>query len=275
MIGLWFTLRTHAAVIWNNEPDEKKVPDVQALSIPHQPLSTSVARLQRLGSTQNSSSEVHGTEIRESQLYKRILGQSLKQVGLEADGTRQNSLVELPGPNGSAPTPHMPPPKSSGGESARSDIHIPGFTDAQNSSLVREVAEIAATAATIAARDATKAPRKTSLAANAPVQGSLGKPHHAKAVLVHDHEEQVGAEAAHEGGGHDAPNWSRMKSSVILCGATVLYALIAEILVGCVDVILQGSGIDEKFLGITLFALVPNTTEFLVSKYISILRGSY
>lgn len=30
-----------------------------------------------------------------------------------------------------------------------------------------------------------------------------------------------------------------------------------------VDVVLQDSGIEEKFLGITLFALVPNTTEFM------------
>jgi len=30
-----------------------------------------------------------------------------------------------------------------------------------------------------------------------------------------------------------------------------------------VDIVLEGSGIDEKFLGITLFALVPNTTEFM------------
>ena len=37
----------------------------------------------------------------------------------------------------------------------------------------------------------------------------------------------------------------------------------AEILVDVVDVILEGSGIDEKFLGVTLFALVPNTTEFM------------
>ena len=34
-------------------------------------------------------------------------------------------------------------------------------------------------------------------------------------------------------------------------------------LVDVVDVILDGSGIDEKFLGVTLFALVPNTTEFM------------
>jgi Ca2+:H+ antiporter len=62
-------------------------------------------------------------------------------------------------------------------------------------------------------------------------------------------------------------------------GCTALYAIIAgeliikrmasmsklfaEILVDVVDVVLKGSGIDEKFLGVTLFALVPNTTEFM------------
>ena len=34
-------------------------------------------------------------------------------------------------------------------------------------------------------------------------------------------------------------------------------------MVDVVDVILEDSGIDEKFLGVTLFALVPNTTEFM------------
>jgi Ca2+:H+ antiporter len=33
--------------------------------------------------------------------------------------------------------------------------------------------------------------------------------------------------------------------------------------VDVVDVVLKGSGIDEKLLGVTLFALVPNTTEFM------------
>ncbi len=40
-------------------------------------------------------------------------------------------------------------------------------------------------------------------------------------------------------------------------------AWVTEILVDVVDVVLEGSGIDEKFLGVTLFALVPNTTEFM------------
>ena len=39
--------------------------------------------------------------------------------------------------------------------------------------------------------------------------------------------------------------------------------MLTEILVDVVDVVLQGSEIPEKLLGVTLFALVPNTTEFM------------
>ena len=271
IIGLWFTLRTHAAVIWNNEVDEKKQHDSQQLGS-QQPFGGAPhGRLQRHGSTQNSSEAARGAEIRDSQLYKRILGQSLKQVGLgpREDGSRHNSIGEQTAGNGSAQTPHLPPPKSSGGDSSRSDVHIPGFSEAQNTNLVREVAEMAATAAAIAAREATR-PRKPSITPNPPPHGTH-KPPTIRAGVIHEPvDAPITASAeAQAGGGHDAPNWSRMKSSVILCGATILYALIAEILVNTVDVVLKNVAIDEKFLGITLFALVPNTTEFLVSPLIT------
>jgi Ca2+:H+ antiporter len=82
-------------------------------------------------------------------------------------------------------------------------------------------------------------------------------------------------------GGHDAPSWSRAFSATVLLGCTFLYAVIAgasasqqmlilnayyaspELLIDVIDVVLEGSGIDEKLLGITLLALVPNTTEFM------------
>lgn len=105
-----------------------------------------------------------------------------------------------------------------------------------------------------------------------------GRPRHAGMSEPAEVEE---AAAAGGHGGHDAPSWSRVTSASVLLACTALYAIIAgeyrppnpvlstrsrialELLVDVVDVVLEGSGIDEKFLGTTLFALVPNTTEFM------------
>ncbi|KAI9591763.1 hypothetical protein BDF19DRAFT_416852 [Syncephalis fuscata] len=63
-------------------------------------------------------------------------------------------------------------------------------------------------------------------------------------------------------GGHDAPEWSKLKSSVVLLSCTVLFAAVAELLVDTVDEVMENLTLEEKFLGVTLFALVPNVTEF-------------
>lgn len=243
LIGLWFTLRTHAAVIWNAEVEEKKHEENMHAS--------TTLRASQPSTTAESSS----IDVRDSPLYKRILGQSLKQAGLPQrsdDYSRQSST-----------TPHVVPPKSSA-EGSSSKFRVPGLSEADNQTIVREVAEIAATTAVLAQRE--RMTRKVSgnfqSVHNPPRQSHAPRP----ATVVPDGEEtlnQAPADAGH--GGHDAPNWSRMKSTVILLGATVLYAIIAEILVDTVDVVLESFAIDQKFLGITLFALVPNTTEFLVS----------
>ncbi|KAF9933125.1 hypothetical protein FBU30_006449 [Linnemannia zychae] len=77
-----------------------------------------------------------------------------------------------------------------------------------------------------------------------------------QAALKHEHDDE--GDEAH--GGHDSPNWSKAKSATVLLACTVLYSIIAEILVDSVDAV---SSIDEKLLGLTLFALVPNVTEFM------------
>lgn len=279
IIGLWFTLRTHAAVIWNNEIDEKKshVVDSQLLAGVTQQAPPPHARLQRQ-QTSNGSDPSRGQELRDSHLYKKILGQSLRQVGLsprgeEPAGATSASNLARNASNAAGTTSHLVPPKSSGNDNARSDVHIPGFTDAENNNLVREVAEIAASAATYAAQSATRSLRNGSVGSHG--HGHATHPHIPsvpRSVTLPGVDADAAAAEAPAAGGHDAPNWSRAKSSIILMGATLLYALIAEILVNTVDVILQGFAIDEKFVGITLFALVPNTTEFLVSA--SCLRSS-
>ncbi|KAF3766470.1 hypothetical protein M406DRAFT_277368 [Cryphonectria parasitica EP155] len=252
VIGLWFTLRTHAAVIWNTEQDEKK----------HEEQLRGIGGHSAPRNGYPFLTESTGTDIRESHIYKRTLGQTLRQVGLQPSGSG----------NGTVATPHLPPPKNNG---IGSSVHIPGFSDAENSQLVHQIAEIATTAAAAAARDARGSVAKGT-APNTPhvPQGHSGtggsisasvRPPPIRTATFPDHEDPLGAHADAGGGhgGHDAPNWSRSKSAVILMGATVLYAIIAEILVDTVDVVLNGIAIDEKFLGITLFALVPNTTEFL------------
>lgn len=294
VIGLLFTLRTHAAVIWSTDLDEKKSVAMPMLTTA--PTADVSPRDTRTPTMVNGSGSSYGTSksglfvprntIRDTQLYKKILGQSLKQAGLppiaaenqlepEDTGTsREGSQIH--GVEHQNKTPHVIPPKSGSLDSnqvvsPKMIPVVPGLSVEDNTNLVRQVAEIAATAATVAARDATQNPRSASYQAThaQPGHGSQRiRPSTTRGSTALDTSHatlpgapvKAGEEAA---GGHDAPNWSRTKSAIILMTATVAYAIIAEVLVDTVDVVLDSVDIDEKFLGITLFALVPNTTEFL------------
>ncbi|KAL4869328.1 hypothetical protein BDV12DRAFT_83407 [Aspergillus spectabilis] len=259
VIGLWFTLRTHAALIWATEADEKKAAALaheqstddqghQFFSTPHLGAAT--------GSTGPRNS------VRDSQLYKRILGQSLRDVGLSDNAGEYAANQSESGPSGdNNTTPYIVPPRKEGEDNQPGFTEYTGFSEQQSEHLVRKVTEVAATAATVAARDVARTrklsgPRGLSRPAAKNTQSKQVK------TILEDHDD-VGLEQSPTTGGHDAPNWSKAKSSVILLVATVFYAIIAEILVNTVDVVLESVDIDEKFLGITLFALVPNTTEFL------------
>ena len=297
VVGLMFTLRTHAAVIWNNEPDEKKDAkmDQMAQRVERHasvPGTAGLAYEEPRSQTQQqqpTQGSLPRENVRDSQMYKRILNQSLRQAGVASSPTapaKKQDDREASVPN----TPYLVPPKTPEGDGGiKAPVRISGLSAEDNRALLQEIAEMAATAATVAARDATKAPRRASImatTANGPPskqQGSASSkdtkdpttPHKRTTMNVehgslHDSDlppdvpiptEQAASPEAP--GGHDAPNWSRTKSAVILLTATVAYAIIAEILVDTVDAVLGSIDIDEKFLGITLFALVPNTTEFL------------
>lgn len=257
VVGLLFTLRTHAATIWSNEPDEKEKKPFDAaanslsnsghLEFPHSTMSRTA--------TGQSVSRAH---IRDTQLYKRIVGQTQHEFGLGLEG--QPVVGSPPNNKTGGSTPHVVPPKDS---NEHPTFHVEGLTDEASDALVRHITEIAATTTALATRDVTRAPHKAARMVSTPSKGD--RPHHhrtATAATEAAPEEQEAA-PGHTSGGHDAPNWSRQKSAAILLTATVAYAIIAEILVDTVDSVLEGSDIDEKFLGITLFALVPNTTEFL------------
>lgn len=62
---------------------------------------------------------------------------------------------------------------------------------------------------------------------------------------------------------HDAPEWGRFKSLLVLFVCTVLFALIAEDLIKSIEPTLTAIGISQTFAGLTIVALVPNTAEFV------------
>lgn len=93
---------------------------------------------------------------------------------------------------------------------------------------MRNVAEVAAAAATLAVHHSqTPTPQPTPRVPPMGQVGGLGLGVSPKEMRGHVSEWDDHPETVVAGGGHDAPNWSRTKSSVILLGATILYAIIA------------------------------------------------
>lgn len=200
--------------------------------------------------------------LRDSGLYKRILGQSLNSAGLRSDAGTAGYQGGYQGA-----TLHVVPPRSAGDEllstsygsvnesntrqQQQTPINAPGVFGEENANPSRGMAAVAATTAV-----------QEGIRHGISRKNTITRPPPSMPTVEEGIAAGVGLQDA--AGGHDAPNWSKAKSSVVLLGATILYAIIAEILVDTVDVVLENFDIDEKFLGITLFALVPNTTEFLV-----------
>ncbi|KAL1835394.1 hypothetical protein VTK73DRAFT_5684 [Phialemonium thermophilum] len=105
VIGLWFTLRTHAAVIWNYEIEEKRHEEQQQQQQQQQ------HQHQQHLPHHGTAAETTGADIRDSHLYKRILGQSLRQVGLHPKSDEPSSSdnrVASRDPRGRLPTSCRP-----------------------------------------------------------------------------------------------------------------------------------------------------------------------
>lgn len=262
LVGLWFSLRTHASQIWQNP---------QPLLNPLVDISSSnrlATYLRSLQPTSHSSS-------REPR-YKRSNNPCEYEVESRNQTPAPRPVEPLPGSS-------RPPLSPASPSQRRVSIAAPQQSMIQNYTPIIESVDLAlknshlhpmqlpenmstddfTRAVAIATVSALR--HQQAVQAQSPAKVKLGG-HEVDCVATH--------------GGHEAPEWSRTTSAAVLLGCTALYALIAgrysrrcnfptglnllvELLVDVVDVVLQGSGIEEKFLGVTLFALVPNTTEFM------------
>lgn len=239
LIGLWFTLRTHAAIIWQVPPATTAAPTAVHPTIAAAPNRLPQREQDGVGQQGGYQSESarNTANMRDSVLYKRILGQSLSGVGYRSDGAVPTPVTAPSTHPGQSL--HVVPPRSVGddimsGPLLRNPpVSIPGLSSEQNAKLVRGVAEVAAAAATAAVQDVqrqheTQYGTVRKIQPHTTVTTDVARVSQPTAVATPAFELDGfigGAEAVH--GGHDAPNWGKHKSAVILLGATVLYAIIA------------------------------------------------
>ncbi|KAI0311509.1 hypothetical protein OF83DRAFT_1150588 [Amylostereum chailletii] len=246
ILGLWFSLRTHASQIWQNPQQLLHPQESGRMSMYHKlvPATNAIpgsaprggSILRHKSSFAGSEAEAHpsrsGTPLPHSRSQQASLErQAAENSGAAAPSTSQRR-ISYAIPN----APYAP--------ILESVDHAMKDTGLRPSHLPENMTT----------DDFTRAIAVATVSALRHQQVNVGPAR-----------PRDGAEAEEAGGhgGHDAPSWSRTTSASVLLGCTALYAIIAELLVDVVDVVLEGSGIDEKFLGITLFALVPNTTEFM------------
>lgn len=231
-IGLWFSLRTHASQIWQNPtPAHQQHPTTNANTM-H--TTTGTAPMTSIPSAQRAS------------IYKRMMPASVYQQLLPSHRPQSQTSQS----NSAKGTAGRRVSSTEGAELPQLDLPA-SYTEED---LSRAFALTAS-----AFHNAMQEQQRQQQHQNQQQSANQAMPRSAAPrQSVHETDDDDGGH-----GGHDAPSWSRQTSVSVLLGCTVLYAIIAEILVDVVDVVLDGSGIDEKFLGISLFALVPNTTEFM------------
>ncbi|KAF8134027.1 hypothetical protein EV363DRAFT_1258711 [Boletus edulis] len=243
LVGLWFSLRTHASQIWQNPQ-----PLLHSLEMPPS---------HRFSGYQRTSGPNVAPQIAVREAPKRVDPVATEQdipsscpisVPKTAESTSAQQQV------GATRSPVSP--------SVRRVSYAPPPSTHQHLTPLMESVDLAVKNTqlpeSLSKDDFTRAVAVATVSALRHQQNQSVSPARPRTSISGDPDTGVGGHT-----GHEAPEWSRMTSAAVLLACTALYAIIAELLIEVVDVVLKDSGIDEKFLGITLFALVPNTTEFM------------
>ncbi|KAI0917002.1 hypothetical protein AcW1_007688 [Taiwanofungus camphoratus] len=255
VIGLWFSLRTHASQIWQN-PQQLLHP----IDIPVHEGQSRTSLYHRLipGVSNTQSSQRPQDPLRHK---PSIITTSADSTIPSRSQTPLQSSSFIPGQQRSSGVQGQTPQLSTGRRISYANppvLQTQGYTpllDTVNHAIKDSGLQPMSLPENMTTDDFTRAVAVATVSALRHQQNTSRSPAGVRVSAA----ELEGAEH----GGHDAPSWSRTTSASVLLACTAFYAIIAELLVDVVDVVLEGSGIDEKFLGVTLFALVPNTTEFM------------
>ncbi|KAJ3813523.1 hypothetical protein F5876DRAFT_73777 [Lentinula aff. lateritia] len=290
LIGLWFSLRTHASQIWQNpqqllnpldlplhNPSHSQHPQ-QAPGHLRQSLYHKLvpANVQRTLSHRASAFNIGGGARPQTPVTPLTPGGTQRRP---ASPVYQRRVSYAPVPTSGVPTipataiPTLPQTSSLAPPTSASTSGYAPILESVDQAVKNSNINSLQLPETMTTDEFTRAVAVATVSALRHQQQSTQVHSPARLRASGLESEGVAGHGGHGGavgghGGHDAPSWSRFTSASVLLSCTALYAVIAEILVDVIDVILGdsssgGSAIDEKFLGVTLLALVPNTTEFM------------
>lgn len=229
LIGLWFSLRTHASQIWQN----------QQYLPPTVPQSAAIAQLSHTAGLPPSRLNLPNR----SSVYKNLPQHrgSLNTAQRQSVASTHAGDVSFSGSGkGSLPRDSRSSQLPMSGPQHDNLQAITGYSaDEVN----RAFQVVAATASALQTQQQPGVPSdlrpvqglpRSFSAGNTAMLGHMSTPTPAlRRQSSHMHEREVskgeGGADEHSGGhgGHDAPNWSRFKSYSVLFGCTVLYAIIA------------------------------------------------
>jgi Ca2+:H+ antiporter len=200
LIGLWFSLRTHASQIWQNPQQVMKVdePPAGAMHPAHR-----------------------------ASLYQRLTPQAVMQQLLPTHRQTSNTGHEREPPK-SATAPEeaqqirqdMPPPPATAAPYQGPTGYTP-FLETIHRDLKAESCTPMRLPSSLTTEDFTRAVAAATVSA---LRQQNSIPQTAKARPT------SGADAAHDDdseGGHEGPSWSRGMSATVLLSCTLLYAIIA------------------------------------------------
>ncbi|KAF5001493.1 hypothetical protein FDECE_10931 [Fusarium decemcellulare] len=206
-IGLWFTLRTHAAIIWTGDAHDKK----------------------------HDGRGQHPTSKHPIQVIPTISVGTSSEAGGVSSSKGRSSIK----PTVTVKSPHE----------RLSPIASP-LRKTKSNTLVPEVSHM------------NPAQGGCEVLPELPEEDDSHDLHRARTTSVSSIDTRAAkARVSHDDSWRSVPNWTRTKSLLVLFGATLLYGVLANIIIETVDSILKEFHAYEKFVGLTIFALVPNTTE--------------
>jgi Ca2+:H+ antiporter len=228
LIGLWFSLRTHASQIWQNPQQLMHPLDFNAVNVPGS--SNRMSLYHRLAQPNLAGSlPIH-------RLHRKPSATTVGSIS----GVRPMSPTS-PGPvlqshqnqqpTSSTTAPHIQPPSSPSKARRASNVNLPGsqvpyapILESVDHAVKTHGLEAQPLPPNLTTDDFTRAVAVATVSALRHQQAHPTSPVRVRASGGGGEHEEAGG---HGHGGHDAPSWSRGVSASILLGCTFLYALIA------------------------------------------------